>query len=193
MITTFLFDLDDTIIDGEIYAEIYPQMLEMFKEQGIDVDKEAKKLGLKKNKFGRWDSGDLCRKWDLLNEYYQILEPQIKSISNLKKEIILVLEQLKGKRLGIVSNTMLKTIKLYLEKYKLNEHFKFIFSFEDSEHRKDNQQCWKDLIKRENLNPQECLVIGDDPIEDIEIPSKLGFKTLLIKCNEDLKEVLNFI
>ncbi len=41
MITTFLFDLDDTIIDGEIYAEIYPQMLEMFKEQGIDVDKEA--------------------------------------------------------------------------------------------------------------------------------------------------------
>ena len=193
MITTFLFDLDDTIIDGEIYAEIYPEILEMFKEQGIDVDKEAKKLGLKKNKFGRWDSGDLCRKWELLNEYYQILEPHIKSISSLKKEIVPILKKLESRRVGIISNTMLRTIKLYLKKYKLEEYFEFIFSFEDSKFRKDNQHCWKDLIKRENLNPEECLVIGDDPIEDGEIPSKLGFKTLLIKQSEDLKQILSFI
>ena len=85
---------------------------------------------------------------------------------------------------------MLRTIQIYLKKYDLEKYFEFIFSFEDSEHRKDQQQCWQDLIKKEHLNPKKCLVIGDDPIEDIEIPSKLGFKTLLIRESKDLKQIL---
>ena len=193
MITTFLLDLDDTIVDGKVYAKIYPEILEMLKSKGIDLAQEVKKLGLKKNKFGRWDSGDLCRKLDLLNDYYQILKPQIKLSFNLKEEIVPILKELKEKRVGIVSNTMLRTIQIYLKKYDLEKYFEFIFSFEDSEHRKDQQQCWQDLIKKEHLNPKKCLVIGDDPIEDIEIPSKLGFKTLLIRESKDLKQILRFI
>tara|TARA_Y100000034_G_C6857645_1_gene389986 strand:- start:195 stop:776 length:582 start_codon:yes stop_codon:yes gene_type:complete len=193
MITTFLFDLDDTIVDGEIYAEMYAEILEMIKSKGIDLNQEVKKLGLKKNKFSRWDSGDLCRRLNLLEEYYQILEPRLKTIPSLRTEIVPILKELKGKKIGIVSNSMERTIKLYLKKYQLENYFNFIFSFENSEQMKNHQQCWQELIEKENLNPQECLVIGDDPIEDGEIPASLGFKTLIINNDQDLKGIIRFL
>ena len=193
MITTILFDLDDTIVTGKIYEIIYPKILAMFKEHGIDAEKRAKEEGLELNPYGRYDSGDLCREWGYLKEYYQIIEPEIHTITSIKENVKEVLEQLKGKKLGIVSNTMLKTIQIYLKKYELEHYFEFIFSFEDSEHIKSSKGCWQDLIDKENLNPNECLVVGDNPVQDGEIPASLGFNTLIIKDDEDLKPVLKFI
>ena len=192
-ITTFLFDLDDTIIDSRIYAEIYQPILWMIKKRGIDVEQEVRKLGLEKNRFGRVDTGDLCKKLGLLKEYYHIFSKHLEVIPSLKKEIIPVLKKLKGKKIGIISNSMRQTIELYLNQYKLGEYFAFIFSFEDAGCKKHNDECWKKLIKMKSLNPKECLVIGDNPIDDEKIPKKLGFNTFLIKESKDLKQVLNFI
>lgn len=196
MITTFLFDLDNTIIDGRIYAEIYQPILKMVKKMLNlkDVDARAEKLGLKKNKYGRFDTGSLCKELGLLDEYYHILEAHIKIIPSLNKEIIPVLKNLKmTKKVGIVSNSMQRTIELHLDKYKLKDYFDFIFSFGDAGCKKQDKEGWQKLIKKEKLNPKECLVVGDDPIDDEEIPKQLGFNTLLIKGSKDLKLVLNFI
>ena len=111
----------------------------------------------------------------------------------MKEEVIPVLKKLKGKKIGIISNSMRRTIELYLSQYRLEEYFVFIFSFEDVGYKKHNSEYWKKLIKKEKLNPKECLVVGDNPIDDEKIPKKLGFNTLLIKENKDLKQVLNFI
>ncbi len=72
MIKTYLFDLDDTLIDTKIYAQLYPKILLLIenkkKLKGLGLDKAAESFGLKKNKYGRWDTGDLYRRQEI-SEY----------------------------------------------------------------------------------------------------------------------------
>jgi HAD superfamily hydrolase (TIGR01549 family) len=192
MITTFLFDLDDTIIDGQIYAEMYQPVLTMIQEKtGIAADKKAQEVGLQKNTFGRWDTGDLCRKLGLLEEYYRILEEHVRVREYLKKEIFPLLEKISGKK-GIVSNSMRRTIMMYIEKYGIKEHFDFVFSYDEAESSKKEEEYWQKLIATYDLVPKQCLVIGDNPVDDIAMPSTFGFHTLLINESKDFEKILDY-
>lgn len=195
-VTTYLFDLDDTLIDTKIYAEIYLPVLKMVGEKSNlsrkQIEKKAKELGLKKNKFGRWDTGDLCAGLGLLNEYYEILEKKVEVLPVLHQEIISLFAELKKekRKIGIVSNSMKKTIKLYLKKYGLEHFINFIFSQDDAHCRKNKISYWKGLIKEHHLKPEECLVVGDNSFEDGEMPQRLGFSAFLISSPNDLNNVL---
>lgn len=186
---TFIFDLDDTLINTKIYAEIYPEILNLIKDKGLDVDEEAKKHNISEESHGRYDSGDLCRELSLVDEYYKILEKQIAVVDVLHNEVKDVFEKLKGNKIGIASNSMRITIELYLNKYELNVDF--VFSQDEAGCKKNQQEFWEELIKSHNLNPEECLVIGDNPIDDYEVPKKLGFKTLLMKNFSEVKTYIN--
>ncbi len=195
MTKTYLFDLDDTIIDTKIYAQLCPKILFMIKSKkkltGTDLDATAASYGLKKNKFGRWDTGDLCRELGLLEEYYQELEKLIEVLPVLHNAVEKIFKQVKAKKktIGIVSNSMHRTIQLYLKKYGLSKYIDFIFSSDDAGYRKDKDIYWKKLIEKQILKPQECLMIGDDELEDIQIPARFGFNTFLIKSPGDLEKV----
>ena len=197
MISTYLFDFDDTLIDTKIYAKLYRQLLEKIQKKlhitKAALDKNALACGLKKTKSGRWDTGDLCRELGLLDLYYGELEKQIQVSEVLHDNVEHILKSLKqrGKRIGIVSNSMRRTIELYLKKYRLTSHIDFIFSQDDAGCRKDTKEFWKKLIEKERLTPSECVVIGDHEIDDVETPKKLKFNTLLIKSPKDLSGALN--
>ena len=194
MISIFLFDLDDTLIDTKIYSEIYPLIVSKVCSK-LSISKEelfskAASFGLKKNNYGNYDSGELCKKLNLLDSYYFILEKAIKVKDVLHDNVLEVFNTLKkrGSCIGIVSNSMLRTIKLYLDKYNLSVDF--IFSSDYTGCNKDCNEYWKKLIAAENLNPSECIVIGDDYEEDVEVPSSLGFKTFYLNDVSKLKDVL---
>jgi len=182
-INFYLFDLDGTLIDTRIYAVIYLEILEMVKKRlnlsDEELEAKAKGLGLKKNKFKRWDSGDLCREFDLLDEYYTLLEKKIRVTSVLHNQVKDIFNKIKQqkRKIGIVSNSMKRTIMAYLKRYALSEQVDFIFSYDDAGCRKNQLNYWKKLIGKEHLNPEECLMIGDDLLEDVERPKKLGFQT----------------
>lgn len=195
-IKIFLFDLDDTLIDSTIYAEIYSPILEMIKKKlnfnDEELSKKVKSLGLQKNKFGRWDTGDLCRELGLLKDYYLILEKNIKTKQVLRNEVIRLFKTIKSKKtqkIGIVSNSMKRTIGLYLNRYQLNVFVDFVFSAEDAGCRKNHIEFWKELIEKEKLDPKECLVIGDDEVDDVLIPKRAGFNTFLIHSAKDLEDI----
>ncbi len=189
----YLFDLDDTLISTKIYAEIYQPVLEMIKTKlnytHKQLDEKAKELGLNKNRFNRWDTGDLCRELNLLKEYYQILEEQIPVQSVLHHNVIDLFEKLKKekKKIAIVSNSMLRTVKAYVNKYKLNKYLTFIFSRDDVQCLKDQEAYWRALIKKHKLKPAECIIVGNDEKQDIQIPERLGFQTFKIKRANDLR------
>ena len=155
------------------------------------LDEKAKELGLEKNKFNRWDTGDLCRELKLLEEYYNVLEDQIQIMPVLHEHVIHTFTRLKKqkKTIAIISNSMLRTIKAYLNKYELNKYVDFIYSRDDAGCKKNEEAYWKNLIKKQKLKIDECLVIGDDKKQDIVIPMKLGFKTFLIENPADLKSL----
>lgn len=185
----FLFDLDDTLIDTKIYREIYPLIISALKEKGYDIDS----LGLKKNKYGNYDSGELCKELGELDLYYSVLEKQIEVKEVLHDSVLEIFSLIreKGNKIGIVSNSMLRTIKAYVNKYRLEVDF--IFSSDLTGCNKDSPEYWKKLIAAEKLDPSKCLVVGDDYLEDVEVPSKLGFKTFHLDSVDKLKEVEKFI
>ncbi len=194
-IKVYLFDFDDTIISTKIYAELYQPLLKMIKSKlkltDPQLNQKAEDLGLKKNKFGRWDTGDLCRELNLLEEYYQVLEKQIKVMPVLHDTVINVFKKIKAKKrkIAVVSNSMRRTVNAYLHKYNLEKYLDFTFMRDDAQCKKSDDTYWKTLIKKHKLNPKECLVIGDDPEQDGAIPEKFGFNTLIIKSPKDLEKV----
>lgn len=191
----YLFDLDDTIIDTKIYAEVYEPLLDMIcstlKLTREGLDQKAEKAGLQRNKFGRWDTGELCKQWDLLEEYYMILEAHIKVLPVLKGNVIKTFERIKAKggKIGIISNSMTRTINSYVNKYGLKRYLDFVFSRDDSGCKKDKADYWKALIKKYHLKPAECLVIGDDPEQDDVVPRKLGFNTFIVRSPEEFDQI----
>ncbi len=180
-IDTFLFDLDGTLINDSIYIRIYPKIIGMIKTKKklsfSEINQKAQQLGLKKN-HGRYDSGDLCRKLGLLKEYYQILECNLRYSQPNKRVIHLIRKHSKKKRIGIVSNSMKRTINLYLDHYHLKVNF--IFSAEDAGCKKDSLIYWEKLIEQYKINPKESLVLGDHILEDHLVPKKLNFQTKLV-------------
>lgn len=195
MIRYYLFDLDDTIIDSSIYHTLYePVMKRIEKELGLarqDITKKLDSLKIRKNKIGNHDTGDACKKLGLLDMYYEELEKHIKIHNPLREEVKSLFERLKTdkKHIAIASDSMKRTINLYLNKYKLSDYIDFVFSAEDAGCKKDDEKYWEIIIEKHNLKPQECIMIGDNELEDILVPKRFGFHTFLIKGKEDLKKI----
>ena len=195
-LTTYLFDLDGTLIDTKIYAELYAQILKNVKHKlrlsDETLDAKAQQLGLKKNKYGRWDTGDLCRELGMLDMYYNELEKMIRVMPVLHDKVESIFEKLKqdGKRIGIVSNSMRRTINAYVHKYGLSKYVDFIFSSDDAGCKKEKPDYWDKLVGKEKLKPKDCVVVGDDLVEDVEVPKAKGFSALHVKSCKDLESVL---
>ncbi|MCK5107494.1 MAG: HAD family hydrolase [Nanoarchaeota archaeon] len=179
MIKTYLFDLDDTLIDSCVYKNSYDSIISKVKEiknwDAEGLDKFAQENNIKKSEWG-YDTGELCNILDLLDVYYELLEDEIRTHKKLKFDVNKKFKELKQKKIkiGICSNSMKRTIKIQLGAHDIKGH-DFIFSSKDAGVKKDKKEYWQALIKKYNLIPNECLVIGDDEIDDKQIPSSLGF------------------
>ncbi|MFX1508652.1 MAG: HAD family hydrolase, partial [Promethearchaeota archaeon] len=57
-----------------------------------------------------------------------------------------------------------------------------ITSAEDYHFAKPHIEYYEELLERINKKPSECMIIGDDPINDM-VAGKIGIKTFLIKSN----------
>jgi len=57
-----------------------------------------------------------------------------------------------------------------------------ITSAEDYHYAKPHIEFYEELLDRINKNPSECMIIGDDPINDM-VAGKLGIKTFLVKTD----------
>ncbi len=192
MINTYLFDLDDTLIKAAVYERIYPFVIKkirlQFKLTEEMLDQEAEKLGLKRNQYNRWDTGELCKGLGMLDMYYQELERAIEVDSFIDEKALYVISNLKmrGKRIGIVSNSMHRTIQVYLQRYGLARYVDFIFSSDDAGCNKNQDKYWSQLLPKFSLKPSECLMCGDNIEEDINKPRMLGFRTFHVLRPADL-------
>jgi HAD superfamily hydrolase (TIGR01662 family) len=195
MVHTYLFDLDGTLIDKRIYREIHGRVIaEIIKHLNLtneEIFTRAKDANVSRNDDGTWDSGELCRALGLLDVYYEILNNHVVTSNVLCADVKDVLRQLKqnGKTIGVVSNSMRRTIHLYMRKYQLSQYIDFIFSIDDAECKKDSLDYWGKLIKQKNLVPERCIMIGDDVENDITIPKSFGFQTFFIE-NNNIKEIM---
>jgi len=50
---------------------------------------------------------------------------------------------------------------------------------------------WKLLIEKENLNPKETLIIGDNKQDDCKMPKQFGFNTCHLESPDKIDAVLD--
>ncbi len=194
---TYLFDLDGTIINPAVYSKIYPKIMHMLQKKKHlplkTIHQQAALRNVHKNDSGQWDTGDLCKKLNCLPEYYQILNNHLTTNNILKKHILATFKKIKQhpqNRIGIVSNSMHKTIQLYVKKYNLATYINFIYASDDAHTRKHHLSYWKTLCKQHHLKPHLTIVIGNNPNDDSFVPECLGFHSYLLEKETDILNIV---
>ena len=181
MIQTYIFDLDDTIIDSSIYARMYNTLInELLKNLNIKEIELQEVISRIKEETGKpkVDTYELCKKLNSTELYYNVLEKYVKHTYTLKtKNIPQIFKKIKAKKkkIGIISNAQERTIKVFLKRFNLIEYVDFIESGN-----KDTVLFWVMLEKKHSLDKERTMVI-DDSNEILDIAEHAGYKVLNVK------------
>jgi putative hydrolase of the HAD superfamily len=93
-------------------------------------------------------------------------------------------------KIGMITNG--KVIIQYgkIDKLKLRGYFDTIVVSEEAGFKKPNKAIFEIALKNLNLSSEECIYIGDHPVNDIDGADKAGMKTIWIKVNQPWKHDL---
>lgn len=137
-------------------------MAQLFRAKGIEQN--ANTLGVNASQLFRI----------LSIEYIKLYPNVIDALKLLRK---------KGYRLWLLSNAQRVFTEYELRYVGLLEQFDGIYISSDHRCRKPDERFFKALLNKQNLNPNTCLMIGNDRETDILGAKKLGISTLYMHTN----------
>ncbi|MDD3122740.1 MAG: HAD family hydrolase [Candidatus Izemoplasmatales bacterium] len=204
MITTILFDLDGTLLplNEELFMKIYFGGLgKTFEKFGYEPKKliEAVWAGTKSminnhgqttNEFVFWPSfyqivnGDHSFIETTFEGYYSSMFDEVQKSTTASMFSKKIIDELKQKNYRIILATNPLFPRIATEKriewagLKVDD-FEFISTYENFSYSKPNIKYFEALIKQLSLTPENCLMIGNDALEDM-VASKTGMETYLL-------------
>ena len=209
-----LFDLDGTLlpmVQDEFANSYFMQLSKKFRGTGVDADKLLKTIekglmgmvlnnGRNTNEEVFWQiferemkmkKVDIIDRFDefYLNEFNEIITST--SPTGVAKEIIDIAKK-KGLRLFLATNPLFPR-QATLNRIRwagLNpEDFLDITTYENSHFCKPNVKYFQEIIRRNDIDLDSALMIGNEVNEDLSI-SSLGVKTFLVTdCLENKHEL----
>ena len=209
-----LFDLDGTLlpmVQNEFANSYFMQLSKKFRGTGVAADKLLKTIekglmgmvlndGRNTNEEVFWQiferemkmkKVDIIDRFDefYLNEFNEIIAST--SPTGIAKEIIDIAKK-KGLRLFLATNPLFPR-QATLNRIRwagLNpEDFLDITTYENSHFCKPNVKYFQEIIRRNDIDLDSALMIGNDVNEDLSI-SSLGVKTFLVTdCLENKHEL----
>lgn len=200
MITSVFFDLGDTLIDRElVYKNRTDLNLRTFKEFEIEVSadkfnsalkatlEEGKKYDGKLKPLGIF-SFLLCKNLGKEVSMHtatdidkKFLEYSLK-YTKLKESAEDILKYIKNKKilLILISNFDSYTGNRLIDDFGLRKYFDYILISEEFGAEKSTIAPFMFILKKFNLNPEKCIMVGDNETEDIIAAKELGIKTARI-------------
>lgn len=203
-ITTILFDLDGTLLpmDQDIFTKAYFKgIAEKTRPHGYDpttltstiwegTAAMVKNRGDKTNEEVFWDKfaetyGDQSLKdIPIFDEFYSNEFQQIKKVCGFNPKAAETIRMLKanGYRTALATNPIFPKVatESRIRWAGLNPNdFELYTTYENSRHCKPNPAYYSDILEQLDVQPEECLMIGNDVEEDM-IAAKLGMKVFLL-------------
>ena len=220
MIKTILFDLDGTLLpmEQEKFVKTYLDFLaEHIHQYGYDkqqfygavlqgIKAMVQNDGTKTNKQAFWQQfgktfpdyeKDLPHFDDFYENHFDKVQPSC-GYNPQSAKLVKTLKQM-GYNLVLATNPLFpKTATQKRIKWAgLDESdFDLVTTFENSTFCKPNLQYYKQILQKQNLNPSECMMVGNDVGEDM-IAGELGLDVFLLvadlinRQNQDISVFAN--
>lgn len=220
-IKVILFDLDGTLLpmDQEVFAKAYfGGLAKKAAPYGYEAEKLVKTIwegtaAMVKNNGGDTNENvfwklfaekygaDSLKDKILFDEFYENEFEQIKAVCGFNPQAKMCVENIKemGYRVALATNPIFPEVatKARMRWAGLDaEDFELYTTYENSHYCKPNLSYYKSIISALNVEPQECLMVGNDVDEDM-IAETLGIKVFLItdclinKTNKDISAYPN--
>lgn len=215
-ITTILFDLDGTLLpmDQDVFVGTYLKLLAK-KLAGHGYDPEAlvgnvwagvKSMITNKGEYNNEEAfwrtfdaiygEDVRRDIPLFEEYYKNEFQQVQAVCGFNPQAVELIRYVKDKGLRTVLATnplfpVIATASRIRWAGLQKEDFELVTTYENSKHCKPNPDYYKDILVELGVEPEECLMVGNDVSEDM-VAESLGMKVfLLTDCliNKEKKEI----
>lgn len=216
MIKAILFDLDGTLLpmDQEIFLKAYlGGLAKKMAPHGYDPDSLVKAIwkgtgamvmndGTHTNEevfwtvFSKLIGRDTRVDEPKFQEFYENEFQDIRKCCGFDPRAAEAITEIKtmGYRIALATNPLFPAIATQSRTRwaGLNiEDFDLITTYEASRHCKPNPDYYRDILEILNLNPQECVMVGNDVAEDM-VAERLGMRVfLLTDCiiNKDNRDI----
>ena len=203
-ITTVLFDLDGTLLPmdqdafvkdyfGRIAAKVAPQgyepkkLLDMIWQGTVAM---VKNDGSKTNEEVFWEYAvgvygeRILRDKHLFDEFYQEEFDKIKATCGYNSAAAQTVRSLKekGYRVVLATNPIFpaRATQWRIQWTGLEpEDFELYTAYENSRYCKPNPDYYRDVLKQLNVRAEECLMVGNDVLEDM-VARELGMQVFLL-------------
>ena len=192
MIKRIIFDIDGTLIKGVNFKQYVSNAL---KQYGIDDIEQTSKfianIKTYEEKYSSYNRALYLAHFsnvlgvklnsDFLEIFFNELKNAVPKDSSKVKDM---LDSLSDYELVLLSNYFEESQRNRLTTMGINDYFTEYYG----------EKIIKPNIEVYNQAkgiyiPQECIIVGDDKILDIEIPQSLGFKTIYVNETGNVKTV----
>ena len=216
MITTFLFDLDGTLLpmDQDIFLKAYMGGLAAkmaqhgYEPKGFikaiwkGTEAMVKNDGQVRNDVVFWSTFSALMNRDtkldepLFEEFYKNEFQDVRHSCGFEAQSSQLIRELKSKgfRIVLATNPLFPAIATHSRVRWAGmepEDFELITTYENSFHCKPNLDYYRDILQQLKVTPAECVMIGNDASEDM-IAEELGMNVfLLTDCtiNKENKDI----
>ena len=200
-----LFDLDGTLLplDEKLFVDIYfTELSKVFSDYNIDSKKLVETIwtatgdmikndGKKTNEEVFWDrfesviDADVSNVKGLLADFYAnqfFNKVKRSSTENSLAKVAVELAKKNGRKVILATNPVFPEDALVRLKWTgLDvDDFDYVTHYSNSSFSKPNPKYYLDLCEKFDVEPKDCLMIGNDEREDIFAASSIGMNCYLV-------------
>lgn len=204
MVTTFLFDLDGTLLpmDQDIFIKAYMGSLaakmvpygyepsRLIQSVWAGTEAMVRNDGSRNNDDVFWDAfsvlygSDVRKDEPIFRDFYETDFQNLKSRCGFHPQAAAVIQTLKerGFRVALATNPLFPAIATHSRirwAGLVPGDFEWITTYENSRRCKPNPGYYRDILDILKVQPEECVMVGNDVAEDMAA-ARLGIQVFLL-------------